>query len=233
MTQQEAVHQAGHETPQGGRRCIAVLGGSFDPVHDGHVALGSYFAKLLAPDELRIIPAGNPWQKQGLQATPEHRVAMAALAFRGLAVPVVIDEQEIHRPAQTYTIDTLRALRAELGPEASIAFLIGADQLQQLHTWKEWQHLFDYAHICAASRPGFKIAAGDLPAEVARELLRREGSAVQIRETAKGLAFVANNLAVDISATEIRAALHRGQHPEALVPAGVLDYIKQHRLYED
>ena len=215
------------------RRCVAVLGGSFDPVHNGHVALGGYFARLLVPDELRVIPAGDPWQKQGLQAAPQHRVAMAKLAFSGLAMPVVIDEQEIHRPSRTYTIDTLRALREELGPDTSIAFLIGADQLQQLHTWKEWQHLFDYAHICAASRPGFKIDAGDLPAEVSRELLRREGSAAQIRESTHGLAFVANNLAVDISATEIRAALHRGQYPEALVPAGVLDYIKQHRLYED
>jgi nicotinate-nucleotide adenylyltransferase len=158
---------------------------------------------------------------------------MAKLAFSGLAVPVVIDEQEIQRQSRTYTIDTLRSLRVELGPDASIAFLIGADQLQQLHTWKEWQSLFDHAHICAASRPGFDIDAGHLPAEVAREMRRREGSASQIRESAHGLAFVANNLAVDISATEIRAALHHGQNPAAFVPAGVLDYIKQHRLYED
>ena len=215
------------------RRCILLLGGSFDPVHNGHVALGNYFAKLLLPDELRILPAGNPWQKQGLQAPAQHRVEMVKRAFSGMPIPVAIDNQEIRRDTPTYTIDTLRALRTELGPDACIVLLIGADQLQQLHTWKDWQQLFDYAHICAASRPGFKIAAGDLPAEVARELLRREGSAAQIRETVKGLAFVANNLAVDISATEIRAALHRGQHPEALVPAGVLDYIKQHRLYED
>ena len=220
-------------TLQKTRRSIAVLGGSFDPVHNGHVALGNYFAKLLVPDELRVIPAGNPWQKQGLHAAPQHRAAMVKLAFTGLAVPVVIDEQELHRPSRTYTIDTLRALRAELGPDTSIAFLMGADQLQQLHTWKEWQSLFDYAHICAASRPGFDIDAGHLPPEVARELRRRDGSAAQIRESAHGLAFVANNLAVDISATEIRAVLHHGQNPGAFVPAGVLDYIKQHRLYED
>lgn len=220
-------------TQQKTRRCVAVLGGSFDPVHNGHVALGNYFAKLLVPDELRVVPTGNPWQKQGLNAAPQHRVAMAKLAFSGLAVPVVIDEQEIQRQSRTYTIDTLRSLRVELGPDASIAFLIGADQLQQLHTWKEWQSLFDHAHICAASRPGFDIDAGHLPAEVAREMRRREGSASQIRESAHGLAFVANNLAVDISATEIRAALHHGQNPAAFVPAGVLDYIKQHRLYED
>lgn len=213
------------------RRCIAVLGGSFDPVHNGHVALGSYFAKLLMPDELRVIPAGNPWQKQGLTAAPKHRIAMARLAFSGLAVPVTIDEQEIRRSSPTYSIDTLRALRAEFGPEVSIAFLLGADQLQQLHTWKEWQSLFDHAHLCAASRPGFSLDVTHLPSEVAREFKRREASAGQIRNSPHGLTCLATNLAVNISATEIRAAFERGELLEALVPTGVLDYIKQHHLY--
>jgi nicotinate-nucleotide adenylyltransferase len=211
--------------------CIAVLGGSFDPVHDGHVALGGYFAKLLFPDELRIIPAGNPWQKHGLRAAPQHRVAMAELAFARLPVPVHIDEQEIRRGTPTYTIDTLRALRAELGPETSIAFLIGADQLQQLHTWKDWQQLFDYAHVCAASRPGFDVTR--LDAAVAREFARRTATPEQIRMTAHGLAFLATNLAVDVSATEIRNALARGETADTLLPPGVLDYIKQHHLYEN
>ena len=213
------------------RRCIAVLGGSFDPVHNGHVALGSYFAKLLVPNELRIIPAGNPWQKQGLAATPQQRVAMVRLAFSGLAVPVTVDEQEIHRSSLTYSIDTLRALRKELGAEVSIAFLLGADQLQQLHTWKEWQNLFDYAHLCAASRPGFALDEAHLPVVVAREFKRRAASAEQIRNSAHGLTCLATELAIDISATEIRAGLARGESPEALVPTGVLDYIKQHHLY--
>jgi len=213
------------------RRCIAMLGGSFDPVHNGHVALGSYFAKLLVPDELRVIPAGNPWQKQGLTAASEHRVAMTRLAFSGLAVPVTIDEQEIRRSSPTYSIDTLRALRAELGSEVSIAFLLGADQLQQLHTWKEWQSLFDHAHLCASSRPGFSLDAARLPPEVAREFKRRDASAEQIRNSAHGLTCLVTDLAIDISATEIRASFERGELPEALVPTGVLDYIKQHHLY--
>lgn len=218
-------------TQENRRRCIAVLGGSFDPVHNGHVALGSSFAKLLVPDELRIIPAGNPWQKQGLAATPQHRVAMVRLAFSGLAVPVTVDEQEIHRSSLTYSIDTLRALRKELGSEVSIAFLLGADQLQQLHIWKEWQSLFDYAHLCAASRPGFALDEAHLPAVVAREFKRRAASAEQIRNSAHGLTYLATELAIDISATKIRAALAHGESPEALVPTGVLDYIKQHHLY--
>jgi nicotinate-nucleotide adenylyltransferase len=215
-----------------GRRCIALLGGSFDPVHNGHVALGDYFAKLLMPDELRIIPAGNPWQKHGLQATGEQRVDMVERAFDRQSVPVFVDQQEIRRGTATYTIDTLRALREELGNDVSIAFLMGADQLHQLHTWGDWQRLFDYAHLCAASRPGFAMDASHLPAAVAREFGRRSGTPEQIRNTPHGLTYLASNLAVDVSATEIRQALQRGERPDSLIPARVLDYIEQHHLYK-
>jgi nicotinate-nucleotide adenylyltransferase len=211
-------------------RCLALLGGTFNPVHNGHVALGSYFAKLIFPDELRVIPAGNPWQKQALAATPEQRVDMVRLAFAGLPLPLVIDEQEIRRSGATYTIDTLRAIRAEAGPQSSLAFLIGADQLLNLHTWKDWRQLFDYANICAASRPGFDLA--QLPGEVAHEFARRAATAQQIRTTPHGLAFLATNLQMDVSATEIRDALQHGASVKALVPPAVLDYIKQHHLYE-
>jgi nicotinate-nucleotide adenylyltransferase len=215
------------------RRCIALLGGSFDPVHNGHLALGGYFAKLLFPDELRIIPAGNPWQKSPLRTSAGHRVDMIRLAFERQMVPVTIDTQEIERGTATYTIDTLRAIRAQLGPEPSLAFLIGADQLQQLHTWKDWQQLFDHAHICVASRPGFVMDAAHVPPEVMREFNRRSASPEQIRNTAGGLMYFAGNLAVDISSTEVRNALLRGEQPDSLIPAGVLDYIKSHHLYSN
>ncbi len=216
-----------------GRRCIALLGGSFDPVHNGHVALGDYFAVLLHPDELRVIPAGQPWQKNGLRTAPEHRVEMLQRAFARSKVPVTVDEQEIRRDGATYSIDTLRAIRSELGPEASISFLIGADQLQKLNTWKEWQRLFDYAHLCAASRPGFNMDAGHVPAEVQREFTRRAATPDQIRNTPHGLTYLATNLAVDVSSTGIRDALKNGHHAGSLLPAGVLDYIKQHHLYRN
>lgn len=213
-------------------RCIALLGGSFDPVHNGHVALAGYFTKLLVPDELRLLPAGNPWQKSGLQATPEQRIAMLRLAFGQCPVAIHIDRQEIDRQGATYSIDTLRALRAELGPAVSIAFLLGADQLQKLHTWKDWRQLFDHAHLCAASRPGFSLDAAEVAPEVAREFARRSATPDQIRSTPHGLAFLAGNLAIDVSATAIRTALAHGEQVETLLPPGVLDYIKSHHLYK-
>ncbi|HEY4074268.1 MAG TPA: nicotinate-nucleotide adenylyltransferase [Herbaspirillum sp.] len=218
--------------PGKNQTCIAILGGSFDPVHNGHVALAEYFVDLLTPDELRIIPTGNPWQKHGLQATPQQRVEMVRRAFSRQSVPVRIDQQEIERATVTYTIDTLQSLRRELGPDVSIVFLMGADQLQHLNTWQGWHELFDYAHLCAASRPGFGMEPANVPEEVLQEFSRREASPAQIRNTASGLTYLASNLAVDISATEIREILHNGALPDALVPSGVLDYIEQHHLYK-
>lgn len=212
--------------------CVALLGGSFDPVHHGHVALAALFAELLEPDQLRVIPAGNPWQKDGLQASAEDRVAMIELAFREAALDVTIDRQEIARAAPTYTIDTLRGVRAELGPDASIVFLMGADQLQQLDSWREWRALFDYAHVGVAARPGFALAEAALPPAVAQEIAVRQGSLEQLRTTPSGRVFLAETLDVDVSATQIRAALQRGEQANSLISPVVLDYIQQHNLYK-
>ncbi len=212
--------------------CVALLGGSFDPVHHGHVALAALFSQLLKPGQLRLVPAGNPWQKNALQASAEQRVAMLVLAFREAALDVTIDMQEIARGAPTYTIDTLRSVRAELGPDASIVFLMGADQLQQLDTWRDWRALFDYAHIGVAARPGFALAVAALPAAVAHEIAVRQGSLEQLRTTPSGRVFLAEALAVDISATQIRAALQREEQANSLISPVVLDYIQQHNLYK-
>jgi nicotinate-nucleotide adenylyltransferase len=211
---------------------VALLGGSFDPVHNGHVALAALFVDLLKPDQLRIVPAGSPWQKSGLQASAEQRLAMLELAFDAAGLEVTVDRQEIERGAPSYTIDTLRQVRAELGPDASIVFLMGADQLQQLDSWREWRQLFDLAHIGVAARPGIVLTEAALPAAVALEIERRQGSLAQLRDTPSGLVYLAHDLDVDISATQIRAALQRGGQANSLVPPVVLDYIQQHSLYK-
>jgi nicotinate-nucleotide adenylyltransferase len=213
-------------------RCVALLGGSFDPVHNGHVALASHFAQLLQPDQLRIVPALCPWQKGGLVATPEQRCAMLELAFTEAGLPFTLDRQELDRGTPSYTIDTLRAVRAELGPDASIVFLMGADQLQHLDTWRDWRDLFDLAHFGVAARPGFALTDAALPAAVLAELQRRTGSSDELRATPHGLICLARELAVDISATEIRAALQREQQANSLISPVVLDYIHQHNLYK-
>ncbi|MES2902292.1 MAG: nicotinate-nucleotide adenylyltransferase [Pseudomonadota bacterium] len=212
-------------------RCVALLGGSFDPVHHGHVALAALFAKLLQPDELRIIPAGNPWQKSPLHTSAEERVAMLKLAFADAQLEVTLDRQEIERATPSYTVDTLRNVRAELGPQASIVFLMGADQLRQLDTWREWRALFELAHLGVAARPGYDLNAAALPPAVATELQQRLATPAQLRNQPSGHAYLAQSLDVDISATQVRAALQRGEQANSLISAVVLDYIQQHNLY--
>lgn len=215
------------------RRHVAILGGSFDPVHLGHVALSDYFVRLFKPDELRIVPAGNPWQKSPLKASAQDRVNMLELAFSAQTIPIVIDCQEIERTTSSYTIDTLQAVRAEVGPDVCLLFLIGADQLMNLNTWRQWRDLFDYAHICAASRPGFQIDGAEVPEEVADEFNRRAGSIEELLNSAHGRSHCASELDIDISATQIRHALQQGTRVDSLVPRTVLDYIEQHHLYRN
>jgi nicotinate-nucleotide adenylyltransferase len=210
-------------------RCVALLGGTFDPVHLGHVTLASHWMHLLGADELRVLPA-LPWQKASQGATAEQRAAMAQLAFTGQRYPVVIDRQEIERGTPTFTVDTLRALRAQLGNDVSLAFLIGADQLQKLDTWRDWRALFGLAHICAAARPGF--ALDQLPVAVLEELNGRLATPERVRTTPAGSICLAPDLALDMSSTGIRAALQRGEQPDSLIPPVVLDYIEQHNLYK-
>ncbi|QOY93818.1 nicotinate-nucleotide adenylyltransferase [Massilia sp. UMI-21] len=216
-------------------RCVALLGGSFDPVHHGHVALAALFAELLHPDQLRILPA-RPWQKSGLQASDAQRVAMLELAFAGQAFEVSIDLQEIERGSASYTVETLRGLRAELGNAASIVFLMGADQLQKLDTWRDWRELFALANLGVAARPGYALDQDQLPPAVAAALAGRLAMPAEVRATPHGKVCLAHTLAVDISATQIRNALRAGTEMgadvSALLPPQVLDYIQQHNLYK-
>lgn len=213
------------------RAVVALLGGSFDPVHRGHVALAALFARLLRPDQVRVIPAGNPWQKNGLKASAEDRVHMLQLAFEDAGLPVVIDTQEIERASATYAIDTLRNVRAELGPEASVVFLMGADQLQKLDSWRDWLDLFHYAHFAVAARPGYSL--GEVPQAVREQVDARLGTVDELRDSPAGRMLVVPDLAIDISATEIRETLAvQGQHANSLIPGVVLDYIQQHQLYK-
>ena len=223
--------------------CIALLGGSFDPVHHGHVALAQLFCTLLHPDELRVLPA-KPWQKAALKAGDAERVAMLELAFRDTGLPVVIDQRELLRGSATYTVDTLRGLRAECGPDASLVFLMGADQLQNLDSWRDWEQLFELANIGVAARPGYALEQDALPPAVAQQLAPRLAPPEHVRTTPAGLVCLAHSLAVDISATQVRATLHgslRGAgdpgadgeaYLKTLVPPVVLDYIQQHNLYK-
>ena len=217
---------------------IGILGGSFDPVHSAHLAMADAFASALALDEVRFLPASRPWQKSGLSASAADRVAMLQLALdqhRPSHGRFAIDTLELGRDGATYTLDTLVELRSDLGPDAPLVFLLGADQLIHLDTWRDWRRLWDYAHLAAVSRPGFEIDR--VPLEVADEWSRRGGNAAALNGAPSGRSFLLAGLDLDVSATDIRAALAdpavgaNSGLPGRLVPPAVLDYIEANHLY--
>jgi nicotinate-nucleotide adenylyltransferase len=231
---------AANAAPGAKRRRIGVLGGTFDPIHTGHLALGALFAHTLALDELVLMPAGQQPQKRG-STTAEHRLAMTRLAAAGLAADLarthpatqlIVSTREIERAGPSYTVDTLRELRRDIGPEASLSLLIGSDQLVRLDTWHAWRELFDYAHVCAAARPGFsREAASPTLRQIFAE---REKSALGVQSTPCGGILIDDSLAVDISATELRATLAHARDaatPPANLPESVWQYIRAQHLY--
>ncbi len=222
------------------RRTVLVFGGSFDPVHQGHVAVVQHFVQRCAVDEVHLIPAGQPWQKTCLKANAEQRVQMLKLAFdQQLSVPYCIDRQEIDRAQQhiaSYTVDTLSNLRSQLGEEVALILLIGADQFHNFATWKNWQQIFNLAHIVVAARPGYSLQHDQLPSEFAALWQQANGSLEELRQTPFGKTWLETDLAWDISATRIREQLQRkGQSSEttSLIPSKVLDYLQQHHIYDE
>jgi nicotinate-nucleotide adenylyltransferase len=222
-------------------RRVGLLGGTFDPIHNGHLALARRFAHLLDLTDLVLLPAGQPWQKPEVTAAV-HRLAMTRAAAASIAIPGVtvgIDTDEIEHDGPTYTVETLRRWRARNGDDVSLTLLMGADQLVHLDTWHEWPELFTYAHIGAASRPGFDLAS--VPAAVAAEVAARRAPAETLRATPHGHLLLDDALALDVSATDIRreirtcVAEHRAgasaSDAAEHVPAAVWDYILQHHLY--
>ncbi len=208
------------------RRRIGLLGGTFDPVHVGHLALAQAARGAFSLDELRFVPTGRSWQKGQAGAAAQARVEMVRIAID--ATPgFIVDEREARREGNTYTIDTLRELRAELGPHPALVLLLGSDQLRNLATWHRWGELLHLAHIGVTRRADDDLAQLDAPIDALLRSHRREA----LPDEASGAIVFFRMPAVPVSASALREQLARGERPADLLPSGVLDYIDQHRLY--
>ena len=190
---------------------VGIFGGSFDPVHNAHVALARQALTELALDELIWLPAGQPWQKKRALSPVADREAMVALAIDG-EPRFTLSRIEILRGGPSFTIDTVRELRAQR-PITSWHLLIGQDQYAAFHTWHGWQELLGLVTLSIANRP-------DAPLTADPQLLRVPHEAVALPM-------------MDTSSTDIRARVARGQDIDSLVPAPVASYIARHHLYQD
>jgi nicotinate-nucleotide adenylyltransferase len=212
---------------------IAILGGTFDPVHYGHLRFADDVRRALGLAEVRLLPAADPPHRDRPTASAADRLAMLELAvaeFPGLAV----DDRELRRAGKSYTVLTLEELRVEF-PDSPILVLLGADAFRGLPSWRRWQELFDLAHFVVVERPGANLEAGlsapllaawrDRLVDDPAILLARPAGAIVVQPIAP----------VDVSATLIRDRLaHRGSAGtewRGLLPPAVLAYIERHHLY--
>ncbi|NHC12680.1 nicotinate-nucleotide adenylyltransferase [Motilibacter deserti] len=185
------------------------MGGTFDPVHHGHLVAASEVKSRFGLDEVVFVPTGTPWQKTHQTVTPaEHRYLMTVVATASNP-GFTVSRVDIDRPGVTYTIDTLRDLSAQR-PGAELFFITGADALAQILSWKDADELFQLATFVGVTRPGHRLTVEGLPED--------RVSMLEIP-------------ALAISSTDCRARVCRGEPVWYLVPDGVVQYIAKHRLY--
>ncbi len=192
------------------RTRLGVMGGTFDPIHHGHLVAASEVAARFDLDEVVFVPTGSPSFKQDVDVTPaEHRYLMTVIATASNP-RFTVSRVDIDRPGLTYTVDTLRDLAAER-PDADQYFITGADAITQILTWKDSAELFDLAQFVAVTRPGHQLILDGLPTH--------RVSQWEIP-------------ALAISSTDVRARAQGGRPVWYLVPDGVVQYIAKHHLYE-
>lgn len=191
---------------------IGLLGGSYDPVHVAHLLLAQTALDVLKLDQLQLIPAGQPWQRPPLGASPEHRLAMLKLATNDLP-SIEVNPIEIQRTGPTYTIDTLHAL----DPVNDYFWILGSDQLSNFCTWHRWSDIADRVQLVVAQRPGSTLQP---PPELDQWLSRHDRKLLVIPFQP-----------LDISATAIRQRIAQQQSSHDLLPQVVEQYIHEHGLY--
>ncbi|WP_063775751.1 nicotinate-nucleotide adenylyltransferase [Streptomyces odonnellii] len=218
MGEQRASAGTGHATGAGSglgrpesraRRRLGVMGGTFDPIHHGHLVAASEVAALFHLDEVVFVPTGQPWQKTQRAVSPaEDRYLMTVIATASNP-QFSVSRSDIDRGGPTYTIDTLRDLRSLHG-DADLFFITGADALSQILSWRNHEELFSLAHFIGVTRPGHDLSADGLP---------------------KGGVSLVEIPALAISSTDCRERVAKGDPVWYLVPDGVVRYIDKRQLY--
>jgi nicotinate-nucleotide adenylyltransferase len=207
---------------------IGILGGTFDPVHFGHLRTALDVCEALALDEVRLIPCHLPPHRGRPVASPVQRVKMLEAAVRDYPA-LVVDQRELGREGPSYSFDTLTSLRAELGAKA-LCLLIGMDAFRGLTSWHRWRELIDLCHLVVMTRPGAEIPAqGELKDFIG---LHRVARADELRQLSAGRLWFQPVTRLEISATDIRSRLAEGRSAGFLVPEAVREIINSEGLYQ-
>lgn len=214
-----------------GQAPIGIIGGTFDPVHYGHLRLAEEARAALGLASVLWIPAGQPPHRDAPGAGAGHRLAMTRLALAGNA-GFELDDGEVSAAQPSYTVTTLERLRARHGAQCPLVLLLGADAFLGLASWHRWRDLFDLAHIAVAGRPGFALAAHAMaPALAAQFGARRSDDTGALRRAPAGAIVQFEITPLAISATQLRVLLGAGRSARYLLPDPVLDYIGRNHLY--
>ena len=209
---------------------VGVFGGTFDPIHFGHLRLAEEMADALGLDRVLFIPVGQPPHRGAPRTAASHRLEMARRAISSNP-RFVTDAREVQRPQPSYTVDTLTALRAELGDAQPLWLLLGADAFLGLPGWHDWRRLFDLTNIAVAERPGARLMqSGAIMEPLKSEVSQRQPGDGPASGPA-GSVLLRATPQLDISATAIRDILGRHGSARYLLPDAVLDYIHEHHLY--
>ena len=200
---------------------IGIFGGSFDPIHYGHLALARCMRDSLQLDEVRLIPTGLPPHRAISKVSPAQRLAWVRAAIMGEA-GLVADDREVRREGYCYTFDTLREIQAE-NPQALLVWLIGADSWHNLPTWHRWRELLDLGHLLIAARPDYTIAdeISRLSPDLAEEFARRHVIA-NTDTLSRGKISVLSSPLLPVSSTQVRDLVSRGEDVSALTPVSDL-----------
>jgi len=213
---------------------IGIFGGTFDPIHHGHLRLAEEVAETAKLGEVRFLPSGTPPHRSRPGADAQDRLEMVRLATAGNA-RFSVDDRELKRVGPGYMFDTLTDLRGEFGANRPLALLLGADAFLDLATWRRWHDLFGLAHIIVAYRPGFPIDTWQsrMPEPLAHEYASRHmHQPLNVHLAPAGGIAAVSMTGLDISATFVRTAVGAGSSARYLLPDSVLDYIRSRGLYK-
>jgi len=211
------------------RAPVGVFGGTFNPVHYGHLRSALELVELLGLEQLRLMPCAVPPHREAPSCSAGHRSAMVELAVAG-ELQLVCDPREFARSGTSYTIDSLAELRNELGDQRSLCLVMGFDAVLKIPTWHRWEELLDYAHIVVIARPGWQLPeTGPVATWLAEHRLEEPAA---LRNSTAGGILIEELRPLEISSTEIRKLLVDGRSVRYLLPEPVLEYIENNRLYQ-